>query len=162
MKDHFAGYCILILPSSFIFAQEQIVPTNVKASTFERWKAEVSNWGRWGNEDQLGTLNLITAEKKRQAASLVKEGKSISLAMNLSKEEGINNGNPLIHKLGTLGQWAGDTYTINYHGYALSHIDALCHIALDGELYNGYSAESRKSTGAEKLGIHRYRHARDR
>lgn len=144
---------LLLLPSVFIFAQELIVPTHVKASTFEQWKVEVSNWGRWGNEDQLGTLNLITAEKKIQAASLVKEGKSISLAMNLSKEEGINNENPLIHTLGTLGQWAGDTYTINYHGYAHSHIDALCHIALNGELYNGYSAESRKSTGAEKLGI---------
>jgi kynurenine formamidase len=140
---------LLFLPSIFIFAQESIVP----ASTFEQWKSEVSNWGRWGPEDQLGTLNLITAEKKIQAASLVKEGKSISLAMNLSKKKGINNGNPLIHTLGTSEQWAGDTYTINYHGYAHSHIDALCHIALDGELYNGFSAESRKSTGVEKLGI---------
>jgi kynurenine formamidase len=144
---------LLLLPSVLIFAQEINVPVETKASTFEQWKIEVSNWGRWGKEDQLGTLNLITAELKIQAASLVKEGKSISLAMNLSKEEGINNGNPIIHKLSTSGQWAVDTYTINYHGYAHSHIDALCHIALEGELYNGYSADSRKSTGAGKLGI---------
>ena len=144
---------LLLLTSALIFAQEGIVPSDIKASTFEQLKIEVSNWARWGNEDQLGTLNLITAEKKIQAASLVKEGKSISLAMNMSKEEGINNGNPLIHALDTFGQWAVDTYTINYHGYAHTHIDALCHIALDGELYNGFSADSRKSTGAEKLGI---------
>ncbi len=141
---------VFILLGNLVFGQNI---STVKASTFEQWIVEVSNWGRWGNEDQLGTLNLITAEKKIQAASLVKEGKSISLANNLSKEEGINNGNPLIHTVRASGKWAVDTYTIDYHGYAHSHIDALCHIALDGELYNGYSADSRKSTEAEKLGI---------
>ena len=41
---------------------------------------EVSNWGRWGKDDQLGAINLITAEKRRQAAQLVKVGESVSLA----------------------------------------------------------------------------------
>lgn len=125
----------------------------VKATTLQQWMVELSNWGRWGDNDELGTLNLITPEKRVQAAALVKEGRTISLAFDLSKESGINNGDPLIHQLGTSGQWAGDTYTINYHGYAHSHIDALCHIANQGKLYNGYAQEGRKANGAEKLGI---------
>lgn len=114
---------------------------------------ELSNWGRWGDDDEMGTLNLITAEKRVQAAALVSEGISISLAFDLSKEENVNNGDPLIHELVTSGQWAGDTYTINYHGYAHSHLDALCHIASDGKLYNGFSEKGRRPNGVEKLGI---------
>ena len=40
----------------------------------------LSNWGRWGDDDQRGTLNLVTDEKRRQAASLVKDGLGIGCA----------------------------------------------------------------------------------
>lgn len=143
-------FCLLIL-SSTGFSQEKSL--EVSQDQLKAWQKEVSNWGRWGKEDQKGSLNLITAEKKVASAALVKKGISVSLAFPLSKEESVNNGDPLIHQLGTAGQWAGDTYTINYHGYAHSHIDALCHIAGDEELYNGFPANSRKPSGAEKLGI---------
>ena len=46
----------------------------------DRWMTELSNWGRWGPEDQMGAINLITPEKQKQAAGLVKEGISLSLA----------------------------------------------------------------------------------
>ena len=46
----------------------------------------LSNWGRWGKDDQLGAMNLITPEKRKTAARLVKEGVSVSLAHNVIKE----------------------------------------------------------------------------
>src|SRR5947208_13188980 len=41
---------------------------------FDQWMTELSNWGRWGKEDELGAVNLITAAKRKQAAALVREG----------------------------------------------------------------------------------------
>ena len=42
----------------------------VSAEQYQRWKTELSNWGRWGKDDQIGALNLITPAKRRQAAAL--------------------------------------------------------------------------------------------
>src|SRR5262245_6656988 len=51
--------------------------TEVTQEEYERWKKELSNWGRWGADDELGALNLITPKKRVQAAALVKEGFSV-------------------------------------------------------------------------------------
>jgi hypothetical protein len=56
---------------------------------FDRMFNELSNWGRWGRDDQLGTINLVTPAKVRQAASLVKSGLSVSLAHNPIAESGL-------------------------------------------------------------------------
>src|SRR4029078_1190555 len=53
----------------------------VSKAEYERWQTELSNWGRWGKDDELGTLNLITPAKRKQAAALVKEGLSASMAL---------------------------------------------------------------------------------
>jgi len=53
---------------------------SVTAAMVESWMTELSNWGRWGKQDQMGAANLITPAKRRQAASLVKDGVSVSLA----------------------------------------------------------------------------------
>jgi len=58
---------------------------------FDELFKQVSNWGRWGKDDQLGTLNLITPERKREAAKLVREGVSVSLARDLNMEKEIDN-----------------------------------------------------------------------
>src|SRR5215470_11368083 len=52
----------------------------VSEAQFEAWQTELSNWGRWGKDDQLGTLNLITPAKRRAALVLVKEGVPVSLS----------------------------------------------------------------------------------
>src|SRR6476660_3562464 len=57
----------------------QAQPKLTKAD-IDRMMTELSNWGRWGKEDQLGAINLITPAKRKQAASLVREGVSVSLA----------------------------------------------------------------------------------
>ena len=52
----------------------------VTAVQYDQWKKELSNWGRWGASDQIGTLNLITAAKRRDAARLVRDGVPVSLS----------------------------------------------------------------------------------
>ncbi len=57
----------------------------VTLGTLERWESELSNWGRWGRDDQRGTLNLITAQKTREAALLVEDGVTVSLGHFVSE-----------------------------------------------------------------------------
>ena len=63
----------------------------------EDWFKELSNWGRWGREDQLGALNLITPAKRRQAAALVKKGFSVSLGRDADTEKAVDNPSPYSH-----------------------------------------------------------------
>ena len=118
---------------------------------------QVNNWGRWGSDDELGTINFISNKTRIDAARLVTSGESISLALNLDKEKSQLNPNPLVHDLQVVDfggdTWAVDTYAMNYHGYAYSHIDALCHLIYDNKMYNNYSKELVTPFGTEKLGI---------
>ncbi|PYR54235.1 MAG: cyclase, partial [Acidobacteria bacterium] len=59
---------------------------SVTTAQYERWKKDLSNWGRWGKDDEIGTMNLITPAKRKQAAALVKEGVSVSLASDPDTE----------------------------------------------------------------------------
>src|SRR4029079_16656681 len=56
----------------------------VSADQYERWKKELSNWGRWGKDDEIGALNLITPAKRKQAAGLVRDGLTVSLATDVN------------------------------------------------------------------------------
>lgn len=138
-------------------AQTADSPSKLTAATLDQWMADLSNWGRWGKDDELGTLNLITPEKRRQAAALVTEGVSVSLAFDLAKEASLNNEYPIEHSLrvhdSENGVFAEDTYTIRYHGFAHSHVDGLCHIFYQGKMYNGFLRSAVKPSGADKLGI---------
>lgn len=128
---------------------------------FDQLIEDISNWGRWGEEDELGTLNLITPKKRKAAAKLVRKGISVSLALDLNTQVDALNTNPFKHTLG-VGEFmghevAGDDYSITYHGFAHSHIDGLPHFAHNGKMYNGFSVDGLKENGAEKLGIHNAR-----
>ena len=124
---------------------------------FDQLMRENSNWGRWGQDDQLGTLNLITPELRRDAAALVQDGVAISMALELNKHKDELNVYPFEHEIETVEweghQWAGDTYSVNYHGFAHSHIDGLQHVAHKGMLYNGLPIDSLTPDGTEHLGI---------
>ncbi len=131
---------------------------SVTKAEFDQWMKEISNWGRWGKDDELGTLNLITPEKRLAAAKLVTEGVTVSLALDLNKTRDQHNTNPFEHSL-TVSKFgghevAGDTYSVQYHGFAHSHMDGLSHFAHKGKMYNGFSVDGLKPDGAEKLGIH--------
>lgn len=124
----------------------------------------VSNWGRWGADDERGTLNYLTAEKTAAAARLVQTGQSISCARNFPVQPGPENPNPALHHIvmggddpcahGIPGMEVSlDFIGIAYHGLASSHIDALCHVFVDGKMYNGAPATEVRSTGARRNSI---------
>ena len=112
---------------------------------------ELSNWGRWGEDDELGAANLITSEKRTQAAALVQEGISVSLAHDIVQEEAIDATTILNREvLRATATGASDQlqYTGSYHGVIHSHLDAIdCHIMVDGKGYNGVSLEEIEAAG---------------
>jgi kynurenine formamidase len=137
-----------------------VEPATLTLADIERMLTEISNWGRWGKDDQMGTVNLITPAHRRHAASLVREGLSVSLAHNQETMPSLDNAQPLIRVMNTIAgsdepkfSLSTDTYTMNYHGYFYSHMDALCHFAHGRRLYNGTPSGTTTSAGASKLDI---------
>ncbi len=129
----------------------------VTKADFEAMMKSLSNWGRWGADDELGTLNLITPEKRKQAAALVKEGVTASLSHDASKTP-IASSSPFEQKMVNLPQdmefsGASDEYRVAYHGFSETHMDALCHMSYKGKLYNGYPHSAVTEHGAAKLSI---------
>ena len=117
----------------------------------------LSNWGRWGKDDQSGALNLITPDKRREAVLEVKEGTSISLAHNVIKVK-IGDSEPFVHRMISTGQSpdadaALDAYAVQYHGYTQTHLDALAHVFYQGKMYNGFSQQEVTASGANKLSV---------
>ena len=151
-KAALAGVLALTLP---VFPQSK---SKVTGADVERWMKELSNWGRWGKEDQLGTLNLITPEKRRAAAALVKDGVTVSLSRDAAKQKAVDNSSPFSHVMdatgtGNPGQYAMDTLSVSYHGWAHTHMDALSHMFYQGHMYNGFSQKETTKAGAGRLGV---------
>ena len=121
----------------------------------------ISNWGRWGPEDQLGTLNFITTEMRLEAIRSVRSGRVVSLARErpVADDFGIRKAtyrnmhytDPQPDEAGTI-----DEIGMIYHGYVVTHLDALCHLytpeGRDG-MYNGYPVSLVTDQGAGKLGV---------
>jgi kynurenine formamidase len=119
---------------------------------------KVNNWGRWGADDQIGALNLITTRKRLQAAELVMKGISVSCALPLNTRGGPENPNPVVHLMTGAGDidgtWGtGDYFSIASHGIAHTHLDALCHIFYKGRMYNDRPGTLVTSRGAEANSI---------
>ena len=113
-----------------------------------------SNWGRWGADDSAGTINLITPEKRREAAALVRSGRTVSLAFPLNTVGGPGNLSPAQHFMRWGESYAMDYIGMYYHGYATTHIDALCHIFWKGKMWNGKTAvEEMTSEGAKSASV---------
>ncbi len=113
-----------------------------------------SNWGKWGKDDQLGTINYITPAKRKGAAALVKQGVSVTCARPIAKGVAPDIASPLVHYMASSGErWAGkksqpsqlqassDFIGLAFHGFAVTHVDSLAHMFSDGKMYNGYPAE---------------------
>jgi kynurenine formamidase len=122
------------------------------AEEFDQLFQQVSNWGRWGKDDQMGSANLLTEAKRKQALTLARSALTVSLAHNPLTETAEDNTSPFEHTMNR--GFTTDTYKVSYHGYAHSHIDALCHILYKNQTYNGYPrAEINTEKGCTKLGI---------
>ena len=132
---------------------------NLTKADIARWMKELANWGRWGTHDELGALNLITPAKRKEAAALVREGVSVSLARDAETQKAVDNASPFVHVMTATGltpvqgQYCLDTYSVNYHGWAHTHMDALCHMFYEGRMYNGFSQKEVTEKGAGVLGI---------
>ena len=107
----------------------------VTLETLKKWESELSNWGRWGKEDQRGLLNLITPDKTKRALALVKEAKTVTLQINPFKKTGIDTGGfgENVHRMALIDPATGairaalDIIQLSIHDGLNSHLDALCH-----------------------------------
>src|SRR6478735_9105039 len=96
MRCHARSLLMLVIAGMVtgeLWAQA-LPPRVVTAAEYESWKKDLSNWGRWGKDDQIGALNLITPAKRKEAAALVKEGVSVSLAGDADTVKAVDNPNP--------------------------------------------------------------------
>ena len=127
------------------------------------WMDTLSNWGRWGDDDQLGTVNLITDAKRAQAAALVREGISVTCS-RLIVPEGASDVTsiPPLHYMLRAGDscpdegpgGTSDFIGFSFHGLTITHLDSLCHQVWDGKMYNGFPASDVNSeTKANSLDI---------
>lgn len=144
--------------------QSQPQRERIDAATFHSWVEELSNQGRWGADDQLGTLNLVTPAVRRAAAQEVSNGVSVSLARNAETTEAVDNSAPFMHKMlgvgtppeendGLMHGFGADRFEVSFHGFVHSHLDALSHIFYEGHLYNGFPQERVTPQGAEVLSV---------
>ena len=106
---------------------------------------ELSNWGRWGADDELGAANFITPAKRKAAAALVTEGRSVSLAHDIIQEETLEGPWYLDRQVVNVSETGASDryqYTGTYHGVIHSHLDSVdCPIMYEGKGYNGVTAE---------------------
>ena len=133
---------------------------------------ELSNWGKWGKNDQLGVLNYITQQDIVEASKLIKRGKVFRLGLNLD-ENGPQNGlfggrwNPMHHMMATgtdavqgiqeplVGMRYADDF-INLPTQCASQWDALAHVFVEDKMWNGYPAKLVDARGAHKNGIEHF------
>ncbi len=117
---------------------------------YARYPERFSNWGRWGADDQAGTINHITPDVRRHAASLVRDGRTVSLSLTIGSppRASLNSGFEQEMQIGEAG--SGDRLHIRFHGWSITHLDALCHMFTGprGELYNGRPSSDVTPTGA--------------
>jgi kynurenine formamidase len=120
-------------------AQTPPASHTVTDAEYQRWKKDLSNWGRWGKDDEIGALNLITPAKRKRAAALVTEGASVSLAADADTVQAVDNPNPYEVVMQGIGS---DRIAVNYHGIAHTHLDSLAHINERGVFYNEYTPDA--------------------
>jgi kynurenine formamidase len=122
----------------------------------------VKHMSRWGPADRRGGLNNITPALVAAAAGGVRRGRTVSLAAPVAIELALDNPDPAVHQMTEPGispvpesglSFAMDRLTMNIHGNADSHIDALCHVIFDGTLYNDVDAHAVTAAGATELSI---------
>src|SRR5687768_18401104 len=155
MRNAFSVAAAAVVAVSFT-ASGQPAPSGnrspANADQFDQLFQQVKNWGRWGAEDQLGTVNLITDAKRKQAIALARSGLTVSLVHNPLLDKAEDNALPFEHTMNT--GFTTDTYRVSYHGYSHSHLDALCHILYKNQTYNGYARDVvNTAKGCTKLGI---------
>jgi kynurenine formamidase len=122
----------------------------------EQIAAEVSNWGRWGEADELGTLNFITPRMRIDAAGEVSTGEVVAMArpLNLGTSADLLQSVHAVWRVFEPVEAASEFIGVMFHGPAVTHLDALNHMHQDVRMYNGFSAEELlPKTGSTHLTI---------
>jgi Putative cyclase len=119
--------------------------TGPTAEEYAGWRERFCNWGRWGDDDELGTLNFITPELREAAARLVQSGRTVSLARPIDTFASPANPYPASHWIALEGSGGmADFVGLYIHGFTQTHIDSLCHLpTADGRYWNGKPIGSR-------------------
>jgi kynurenine formamidase len=133
-------------------------PAPVSLKEFDALFEKVKNWGRWGLDDERGTLNFLTPDMVSAAAKLVRSGRQVSMAIPIGKVAVADNPNPAVHIMSLLHDlpvsksglsfgmcWLG----MGSHGDAFTHVDALNHVGYKGNLYNGKPVSTLTSRGSD-------------
>ncbi len=130
----------------------------VSRAQFESLFASVSTWGRWSPADR-GAWNRVTADHVLRAAALVRSGTTVPLGLPWNTRSGPDNGRPALHYMSDLGDVQPaepatykDFIAADYHGKAVSHLDALSHVAYRGRLYDGRPAREAVDAGGARFG----------
>jgi len=161
-------------------ATPQQYPRDLTASDIARWMKDLSNWGRWGKEDQAGTVNLITAQKRRAAAQLVRDGVNVSMSLDAhlppegeeqqsapptrgGQEAGrprytwqLNTRPPRSVDPNPVAAYVIDNFSVSYHGNNSTHLDSLAHMYIDGHFYNGFPVSEVTERGVVKNDVMPY------
>lgn len=133
------------------------MPTPPAEEEVLSWFDKLSNWGRWGDDDSLGTMNHLTPEKKISSAKLVKEGLSVSCSWDirtgLQPGATVESQRYMLHtglgleEEGRKGLFGGgragaaqEYIGMVFHGLDVTHLDSLAHLFWDGKMYNGVSS----------------------
>jgi kynurenine formamidase len=147
------------------------VTTTLTESDVVKMIASLSNWGRWGKDDELGTINLITPEKRKRAAALVRDGVPVSCARPIATNaigadttfqplrfmvdsgEGRDHDSPerILTRRG-----ASEFIGMVFHGYTITHVDTPAHYFWQGKIYNGRSCNlitSREGAQVESVDL---------
>ena len=138
-----AAACAAMLSAGSRAQEPDAPPPLVSAEQFERWLTELSNWGRFGPDDELGMANLITPAKRAEAAALVTEGHTVSLASNAQNYRTADVPCPVEWSMSRATR-TGASDTIAYpciHGPGTTHLDAFAHVFFDGKMWNGYDVD---------------------
>ena len=145
--------------------------TTLTESDVIKMISSLSNWGRWGKDDELGTINLITPDKRRRAAALVQDGVPVSCARPIATNaitadtsfqplrfmvdsgEGRDHDSPerILQRRG-----ASEFIGMVFHGYTITHVDTPAHYFWQGKIYNGRSANlitSREGAQVESVDL---------
>jgi len=137
-------------------AREYEVPTT---AALDLMYEELKNWGRWGSDDQRGALNNLTDVHRQRASTLVVSGESVSLAHDLATEPLPEHPHPVQHHMLASGdardsngipgyEAARDHLALDLHGLYTTHVDALSHMFVRGEMFGGRPASEVRSDGA--------------
>ncbi|HEX5466555.1 MAG TPA: cyclase family protein [Candidatus Limnocylindrales bacterium] len=150
-------------------AEPVIIPDEPGIATVRRLADRCSNWGRWGPDDQLGTLNHVTAEDRRAAAGLVRSGRAFSLAIPIDENGpqtgGFGRFNPIHLMIRDGNAAATGTVVRDFYGghdrfirgtddllilplQSGTQWDALAHIIFEDHIYNGYPGTMVGARGA--------------